>query len=78
MEVLRLHCCTQGFSSSGELGATLVAVHELLSVVASVVAEPGLQGPRTQDLWLTGLVVPCGIFLDPGSKPCPLHWQVNS
>ena len=20
----------------------------------------------------------CGIFLDQGSKPCPLHWQVDS
>ena len=36
---------------------------------------------------LTGLVVvahrvscpkACGIFLDQGSNPCPLHWQVDS
>ena len=47
---------------------------------------------RAQELWHVGprvrgaLVVAhglscsaaCGIFLDQGSNPCPLHWQVNS
>ena len=42
MDVLCLHCCARGFSSSGEPGATLAAVRGLLSVVASLVAEPGL------------------------------------
>ena len=26
---------------------------------------------------LSGLAV-CGIFLDQGSNPCPLHWQADS
>ena len=43
-----------------------------------------LQPPR---LWSTSLVVlvhrlscpeACGIFLDGGSNPCPLHWQEDS
>ena len=31
-------------------------------------------------LWPTDLVAlaACGIFLDQGSNPCPLHWQVES
>ena len=29
---------------------------------------------------VNGLSCPegCGIFPDPGSNPCPLHWQVDS
>ena len=34
-----LHCCAQAFSSCGERGLLLVAVHRLLIVVASLVAE---------------------------------------
>jgi len=35
----------------------------------------GCRAPR-----LHGLLPPqhCGIFLDQGSDPCPLHWQANS
>ena len=35
---------------------------------------------QAQSLQLTDLVVPiaCGIFLDQGSNPCLLHWQVDS
>ena len=49
-------------------------------------------GMRAQQLWLTGsraqasvvvahglsCSVACGIFLDQGSNPCPLHWQADS
>ena len=47
---------------------------------------PG-SGAQAQDLWSTGLVCPLargvipsvhGIFPDPGSSPCLLHWQVDS
>ena len=39
LATLGLHCCTQAFSSCGEWGLLLVAVHRLLIVVASLVAE---------------------------------------
>ena len=58
---------------------TLVAVHRLLIVEASLVSERGL--------WSTGSVVvahglrcseTCGIFQDQGSNLCLLHWQADS
>ena len=39
MAVLGLHCCVRAFSSCGEQGLLFVAVHGLLIVVASLVAE---------------------------------------
>ena len=42
MAVLGLHCCVQAFSSCSERGLLFVAVHGLLIVVASLVAEHGL------------------------------------
>ena len=42
MAVLGLHCCARAFSSCGEWGLLLVAVHGLLIAVASLVAEHGL------------------------------------
>ena len=45
-------------------------------MVASLVVDHGLQGSV---VWSTGSVsLACGIFLDGGSNPCPLHWQVDS
>ena len=38
-----------------------------LDVWASVIVAPGLSCP-----------VACGIFLDLGLNPCPLHWQEDS
>ena len=56
---------------------SLVAVHRLLmpfllwstssTVQASVVVVHGLICPPA-----------CGIFLDQGLNPCPLHWQLDS
>ena len=42
LAALGLRCCTQAFSSCGELGLLFVAVHGLLIVVASLVAEYSL------------------------------------
>ena len=42
LAALGLCCCTQAFSSCGEQGLLFVAVHWLLIVVASLVAEHGL------------------------------------
>ena len=47
-------------------GYSLVAMRRLLAV-AALVAEHGLS-----------CSVACGIFLDPGSNPCPLRWQADS
>ena len=43
LAALGLCCCTQAFSSCGERGLLLLAVHGLLIVVAFLVAEHGLQ-----------------------------------
>ena len=42
LAALGLRCCVQAFSSCGEQGLLFVAVHGLLIVVASLVAEHGL------------------------------------
>ena len=42
LAVLGLCCCARAFSSCGEWGPLFVAVHGLLIVVASLVAEHGL------------------------------------
>ena len=84
---LTLHCCTWAFSSCGKQGLLFVAVHGLLIAVTSLVAEHGLQVRGLQQLWQVGSVVvahelscsaACGIFLEQGLNPCPLHWQADS
>ena len=42
LAALGLHCCAWAFSSCGERGLLLFAVHRLLIAVASLVAEHGL------------------------------------
>ena len=42
LAALGLHCCAWAFSSCGERGLLFVAVHGLLIVVVSLVAEHGL------------------------------------
>ena len=42
LAALGLHCCARAFSSCGEQGLLFVAVHRLLIVVASLVAEHGV------------------------------------
>ena len=92
LAALGLRCCARAFSSCGERGLLFVAVRRLLIVVASLVAEHGLQARGLQQLWLSGSRVQaqqlwrtglscsaaCGIFPDQGSNPCPLHWQADS
>ena len=81
----------RAFSLVWRAGAALVEVGRLLiaeasrcrvwvlGAWASVVVAPGLEGPGSV------VVVPglscfstCGMFLDQGLNPCPLHWQVDS
>ena len=52
--MLGLRCCAPAFSSCSEQGLLFNA--GLLIVVASLVAELGLQGAWAQQLWLMGLV----------------------
>ena len=86
------HCCS-GFSVAVVTGGcSLAAVLGILTAVVSLVAEPGsrafrvrwlcLPGPGAQAPWLWPrsrvALQACGIFLDRGSNPCLLHWQVDS
>ena len=48
LAVLGLRCCARAFSSCGERGLLFVAVRGLLIVVASLVAEHGLQARGLQ------------------------------
>ena len=57
MAVLGLCCCTWAFSSCGKQGLLFIAVCGLLIVVASLVAEHGLQTHELQQLWHTGSAV---------------------
>ena len=80
LAVLGLCCCVEAFSSCGEQGLLFHcgarASHcggfsccgaRALGARASVVVARGLSCPMA-----------CGIFLDQGSNPCPLHWQADS
>ena len=42
LAVLGLRCCAWAFSSCGEQGLLIIAVHGLLMTVASLVAKHGL------------------------------------
>ena len=68
------------FSSCGERGLLFIAVHGLLIVVASLVAEHQALGAQASVVVAHGLScsVACVIFLDQGSNPCALHWQTDS
>ena len=63
-------------------GYSLVAVCELLTIVASLVATTRALALST---WVSVVVVlkfswpkVGGILPDQGSDPCPLHWQTDS
>ena len=71
------------FSHCSEQRHLLIVVHELLTAIASLVAD---QGSRMCQLCMGSVVVAqglscrtaCGIFLDQGLNLCPLHWYVDS
>ena len=60
-------------------GYSLVAVW-WLTVVASLIAEYGLQSTQTLVVMAHRLSCPatCGTFPDQGSNSCPMHWQADS
>ena len=53
LAALGLRCCVWAFSSCGEWGLLIIAMHRLLTAVASLVVEHGLQARRLQQLWHT-------------------------
>ena len=55
--VLGLYCCTRAFSSCGERGLLFIALCRLLTAVAYLVAEHGLQAHTFQQLQHAGSVV---------------------
>ena len=65
---------TRAFSSCCGWGLLSRAVHRLLTAAASFVVEHGLQSEGSV-IAAHGLHCPlaCGIFLDQGLNPCPLH-----
>ena len=80
MAALGLHCCTLAFSSCSKWGLFFFVVSGLTIVVASFCC--GAQAPECAGFKGCGtgprLLKACGIFLDQGLNPCPLHWQVDS
>ena len=86
LAVLGLHYCVRAFSNCGDRELLFVEVCGLLTAVASLVVEHGLQAHGLQQLWRAGSVVvvhglscskACGIFLDQGLNPCTGRWILN-
>ena len=61
-------------------GYSLVVAHRLLIVVVALVEEHGLYVPASVVVVsrLSFGTTACGIFLDQGLIPGPLHWQADS
>ena len=65
--------------ANGGYSLLIVSVHGLLTVVASLVAKHGLQAClMVVEVYGLSCSEACGIFLDQGWNPCPLHWQADS
>ena len=86
MAALGLHYCVEFLQLQGARGHS-AAVHRLLTVGASLVAERRLYSMWAQKLQLSGSVLVAhrlscsaarGIFPEQGSNPCPLHWWLDS
>ena len=84
LAVLGLCCFAWDFSSCFEQG--LLVVHRLLIATASRCRAQAL-GTQASVLQHADSVVvfqglscsaACGIFLEQGPNPCPLHWQADS
>ena len=75
-----LCCCTPAFSSFGEPGLLARCCVGLLTVVVSPVVEHRLCGTAAAVVAVDGPGCPaaCGIFLDQGLNPGPLHRRADS
>ena len=83
LAALGLRCCARAFSSCGEQGLLLIAVHGLLITEASLCCGAWALGVRASVVVVHRLScsVACGIFPEQGSNPYHLHhlhWQVDS
>ena len=58
-------------------GYSLVVVHGLLVVAASLVPEHRFQAQGLQQLWDAVLIPVASSLPDQGLDACPLHWQVD-
>ena len=77
--MLGLRFCARAFSSWGKQGPLFIMVRRPLTIVASLVAEHRLQTRRSVVVAHgPSCSAACGILPDPGSNPCPLHWQADS
>ena len=83
------HCWAQALGTQASGAAHRVSSCDQLALECVDFSNCGteahklwLSGPRAQaqQLWCTGFScsTACGIFLDQGSNPCPLNWQVDS
>ena len=65
---------------SATTGYSLIAVHRLLIVLASLTEGHRLYGAGASAVVTHRCSYPMahGIFSDQGLNPCPLHWQVDS
>ena len=69
-----LPCCTHAFSLCCDWGLPFIAVPGRLIAVACLVAEFRLSNVAHR----VSFLMACGIILDQGLNPRPLHWQVDS
>ena len=71
---LGLHCCVWAFSYCSEWGILFSCSMQISLVV--------MRGSRVHDsvvvAYRLGCPTACGIFLDQGLNPCPLHWLADS
>ena len=77
--VLGLHRCTRPSLDRMSGGYSLAAVRGLLTVLASSVVDHGLQSVGASVVLVHRLTCPeaCGIFLDQGLNPGPLHCKAD-
>ena len=71
--------CYFAFSGCGKQGLLCVVECRLLTEVVSLSAEHRVQSVDSAVVaHRLHRPAACGIFLDQGSNPCPLHWQADS
>ena len=77
LAALGLGCCKWAFSGCSEWAS--LAVVSLVAELSSRVL-PSVVTAQDSVVVVYQLSCPaaCGIFLDQGSNPCPLHWQADS
>ena len=78
MAVLGLHCCMRAFSSCGEWGYSSLrcagfSLRWLLLLRSTGSRHAGFSSCARG----LSCCAACGIFLDQGSNPSPLHWQAD-